>query len=705
MERNLRLALAACVVFGTAVLASPAHGTSLEQVRELARQARFPEARMELERLPAGMREAFGARLLDGVLRVREGSLDEATEVFEEIVHTHPNRPEARINLALLDAARLGLPDVRERLVDAATQGRARALAWWLLRDLSSRLALHAYLHADTIDSGGSMGRVQPGPPALALAPLRMPFEPDAPSAGRPTPPPNELPSVGAPGGPPTLPSGESNAPYPSLATVEPLETAAPDDSATGTGPAETGGAASIRAAIRPDDPLAARDPLDEAGEPGSPGGGSGAANPGTDGPEAVDLATRGGVTPPADAADSGDAFGEVPQLGGGARSERDGARPDAAAAKATGAYLEAVADGLTTVVAGSDDRRRPAATSNARVPGRNADSHASSWNALLKAIAVAAGTMVVLAAAGGIVLLLRRRPPRDRAFRRRLQRAAVLLGGVAATEEAETEASIFRPTEKRSPLSGLWERVEARYPLLRIGQALPVAMGAGVAGAGGCWFSLWFLQVPVAWWSTPVAVIAGVGAMWYSISWLQSRQEAEFIRQFPEVVDQIVRLAGAGVPPLEAVSVVAEDARDPIAPVLASIRDGLLAGLDADSILRSAAERVRLGEFTLFAAVIRLQRRAGGGISAAFSNLADTLRERRQTALKAHASTAQSRLTLLVLVMMPVVVLIAQKFIAPQSIEMLFGTERGVTLLRWGVGLIVGGILVAKNIAARAVR
>ena len=165
------------------------------------------------------------------------------------------------------------------------------------------------------------------------------------------------------------------------------------------------------------------------------------------------------------------------------------------------------------------------------------------------------------------------------------------------------------------------------------------------------------------------------------------------------------MRLAGAGVPPLEAIASVADDAPKPVGPVIGNVRDGLLAGLDTDTTLRLACERVRIGEFTLFAAVIRLQRQAGGGISAAFQNLAETLRERRRTALKAHASTAQTRLTLIVLTAMPIVVLVAQRFTAPQSIEILFGTDEGVTLLRWGVGLIVVGLLAARAIAARATR
>ena len=318
-------------------------------------------------------------------------------------------------------------------------------------------------------------------------------------------------------------------------------------------------------------------------------------------------------------------------------------------------------------------------------------------------ALAAAGAFALLLAGLGAAVLAWRR--SRDAGLRRRLRRVAAPLAGPAAAGGAASEESIFRPAENRTWISGLRDRIEARYPLLEARRALPAAVAAALAGAAGGWFAMWFLKIPVGWWTAPVAVLAGAGSAWYALRSLQARQVAEFIRQFPETVDQVVRLAGAGVPPLEAIASVADDAPKPVGPVIGNVRDGLLAGLDTDTTLRLACDRVRIGEFTLFAAVLRLQRQAGGGISAAFRNLAETLRERRRTALKAHASTAQTRLTLMVLTAMPIIVLVAQRFIAPQSIEILFGTEQGVTLLRWGVGLVVTGLLAARAIAARATR
>ena len=308
---------------------------------------------------------------------------------------------------------------------------------------------------------------------------------------------------------------------------------------------------------------------------------------------------------------------------------------------------------------------------------------------------------VVLLLSALGAVMWLRNR---DKALRKRLLSVAAPLSGHVAVEELDPEESIFRPTRRRSRFSWLLGFVESRYPLIDAPRALPKVLGIGVLAGVGAYAGMWVLGM-TGWWVMPAAVIAGVGGAWYALVRLQDKLESKFIQQFPEVVDQIVRLSGAGLPPLEALSSVAEDSQPPVKPVLREVTDALLAGLDADTALSMVSSRLRLAEFTLFASVIRLQRRAGGGISAAFANLAETLRERRTLALKAKASTAQTRLTLVVLMLMPPLVLAVQSMTAPESIDMLFNTEKGQTLLQLGVGLIVAGLLVARHLSARGAK
>ena len=311
--------------------------------------------------------------------------------------------------------------------------------------------------------------------------------------------------------------------------------------------------------------------------------------------------------------------------------------------------------------------------------------------------VLIVATVSVVVIVLGAVVLL----GGRDRALQRRLQWVGAPLSGHGAAEEVVPEESIFRPTRRRTRLAWLMGIVEARYPLIDAPRALPRVLAIGVLAAAGAWLGLWVLGMS-GWWSTPVAALAGVGGAWYALARLQAKLETQFIQQFPETVDQIVRLSGAGLPPLEALASIAEDAQPPVRPVLLEVTDAMLAGLDPDTALGMVSERIRLADFTLFAAVIRLQRRAGGSISAAFTNLTDTLRERRVTALKTRASTGQTRLTLVVLMLMPPLVLAVQSMTSPESIDLLFNTEEGQTLLQLGVALIAAGLIVARQLGTR---
>ena len=320
----------------------------------------------------------------------------------------------------------------------------------------------------------------------------------------------------------------------------------------------------------------------------------------------------------------------------------------------------------------------------------------------VVMAVAGTVALALVLAATGLILLLVGQRR-RQKAFKRRLHTiAAPLTGNIAAPESVEEDAVVLRSQSNRWQL---WDLLEARYPLLSAPATFPKALGIGLLGGAAGVAALWFLRVPFGWWTPPAGAVSGLVAAWLCFSWLQKRWMGEFVAKFPDTVDQIVRLSATGTPILEAVASVADHAPHPVKPVLGMYSDQLTAGIDADEAARAVSGRFRIPEVTIFMAVVRLQRRSGGGLSTAFSNLSNTLRERRQISLKAKASTAQTRFTLLILAVMPLILLGVQSYSQPKSVEILFGTDAGVQLLRWGVALIAGGIYAARAIAANATR
>ena len=306
----------------------------------------------------------------------------------------------------------------------------------------------------------------------------------------------------------------------------------------------------------------------------------------------------------------------------------------------------------------------------------------------------VAAAAGVLLMAGTCVVVWLGARPA-EADLGRRLGAIAALLGGEgAAAGDGDDQASVFR---RRRSKSWVTERIDRRFCMLEGRKAFSkaVALGflAAVAAAVAAVLLRFGTLVPIL---VPAAWAAG---SWSLLSIWDSGRRKQFVKQFPEIVDHVVRLTRAGVPAVESISVVSEEAPEPVRSILKQITDDLSSGLDPEVVLRGMAAHLRIPEFTLFSAALCLQRTTGGGISAALGNLSATLRARLELEMKAQASTAQTRITLLVLSAVPVLVLGAQSFTNPKAVDILFENP---VLLRWGVGLIVAGLLMARAIAAR---
>ena len=621
----------------------------------------------------SGADDAPDRALRDIVMEARDAltDLDVTIELLEDFVREHPEDYGASQRLAALFTARSDLQVASEQWLESLSVPRDPAATAGTVGDIYSHLAHLSYLLAlahwvvegtprghDTLslpvaDPGSSEDAATAGNDLLAEG-SSIPQ-----SNGGATPFSSETAASTGPNRTEDAVSGESEA------TLAGSLTTGPDQLTLLAG---TGGQQGSGARL----PKTATDFI--ANVKGNIGSGTRSTGFGAMGAASLGLPAGSGVP---------GASGESPPLPGTATS-----------------FIAAV---KKNIMSGAGSAPKRAAPAPEKEKGQGSGTGRPWWHLALLAWGV---LMVAILVILGVRAALKRLLHDDKDLQRRLRRAAAPLAGPgAAVTKVQAQESVFRPSQQDSRLAWLWRPLGKHYPLIKGGRAIPVALAAGAGFAGFAWFSIWFLKIEVGSLTWPACALAGAGGVWYALGWLQSRQEAEFVRVFPEIVDQIVRLAGAGVPSVEALSVVAEDAPQPVQPILREVCDALLAGLDTDTALRMATERVQLAEFTMFAAVLRLQRRSGGGISGAFANLSKTLRERRKTALKAHSSTAQTRLTLLVLAIMPVAVLIAQKFIAPTSVEILFGTDQGTTLLQVGTGLIVAGILVARTIAARATR
>ena len=305
---------------------------------------------------------------------------------------------------------------------------------------------------------------------------------------------------------------------------------------------------------------------------------------------------------------------------------------------------------------------------------------------------------------------LVRARRARAHLLARLSPLRSLVRGGSAASDADSDSANalieaMLSGARRRSPRSfvAAWchDRVAGAYPLLVPASAVRHALLSGVCSGIAFYAFVRVLQFD-HWSMLGCALLAGLVGCWWWLALRSARAAAAFVRVFPEAVDQVVRLAAAGIPPLESIVSIARDTPEPVSTVLHRLARGFAGGLDPDIVLNRESRRVRISDFTLFCAVLRFQRRAGGSLAGPFGALAKTLRQRRATSMRVRTATAQTRLTLLLLACLPFFALFAQQFFSPETVNALFETEDGLFILRLSVVFIVSGIIVCRLLAMR---
>lgn len=153
-----RLRKAALVALGTALAilwsASALADDALERALSLTAAERYREARLAVDGVLAREPGSPRARLLHGVLRVREDRKSEAVGIFEELARDRPDMFEAHNNLAVLYAEE-GRLDAARATLRAALQRRPESVGYRNLGDIYTQLARRAYARGAAAEPRG----------------------------------------------------------------------------------------------------------------------------------------------------------------------------------------------------------------------------------------------------------------------------------------------------------------------------------------------------------------------------------------------------------------------------------------------------------------------------------------------------------------------------------------------------------------------
>jgi tight adherence protein B len=195
------------------------------------------------------------------------------------------------------------------------------------------------------------------------------------------------------------------------------------------------------------------------------------------------------------------------------------------------------------------------------------------------------------------------------------------------------------------------------------------------------------------------VGIVLG-GTLPYSYaSYRRTKRFQRFEELFPNAIDTLARAVRAGHAFTTALELIANEIAEPIASEFRKLFEEQKFGLPVRDALMNLAARVPLVDVKFFVTAVMLQRETGGNLAEILDNLSYVIRERFKIMRQVRVYTAQGRLTMMLLMGLPPVIVVVMLTTNPAFIQPLFSDPIGHTLVVAGIVLQTIGYFVIRKI------
>ena len=190
----------------------------------------------------------------------------------------------------------------------------------------------------------------------------------------------------------------------------------------------------------------------------------------------------------------------------------------------------------------------------------------------------------------------------------------------------------------------------------------------------------------------------AGCGLPFWMLSFLKKRRESKFLKEFPDAVDVIVRGIKAGLPLLDSLKLISNDAVEPVRSEFRSIVETQTVGIPIGEACLKLFESIPVAEANFFGIVVSIQQRAGGNLSEALGNLSRVLRDRKKMKAKIQAMSMEAKASASIIGALPLVVMCLVWLSSPSYIALLWTDPLGRLMMACCGAWMAVGILVMRK-------
>ncbi|MEI8080910.1 MAG: type II secretion system F family protein [Actinomycetes bacterium] len=201
---------------------------------------------------------------------------------------------------------------------------------------------------------------------------------------------------------------------------------------------------------------------------------------------------------------------------------------------------------------------------------------------------------------------------------------------------------------------------------------------------------------------SLPAAVLGAAVGLLGPLAFLRirtSRRQAEFVSELPDALTALASglTAGASLP--QAIDAIAQESTGVLGEEFRRAIIETRLGTSIPDALESVSVRMKCEDLGMVVMAIRLQAAHGGNLGDLLNTVATTLRERVQMKRHVAALSAEGRMSLWVLMSLPVIMLIFMAFARPEYFNFFIGTGAGLIMLTCGSIAMLIGYLWARTI------
>jgi tight adherence protein B len=247
--------------------------------------------------------------------------------------------------------------------------------------------------------------------------------------------------------------------------------------------------------------------------------------------------------------------------------------------------------------------------------------------------------------------------------------------------------------------ISNLQPFLEQANLKIRAGNILMLCIVSAVVLAGVGYFAAGSLPPNQALLFAAVGLVLGGFLPYTYASYRRTKRFQKFEELFPEAIDTLARAVRAGHAFTTALELIANELSEPVASEFRKLFEEQKFGLPVRDALMNLAERVPLVDVKFFVTAVMLQRETGGNLAEILDNLSYVIRERFKIMRQVRVYTAQGRLTMMLLMGLPPVIVVTMLMTSPAFIHPLFADPIGHVLVVAGIVLQTFGYFVIRKI------